>query len=418
MNSVLKGIDYLKNKLNIKRSRVLLRYRFYEQKACAPDLGISTPQGLEWLSTINGWCSKAVDNLADRLQFDGFDDDTFEFQSMFDQNNPDIFFDDAMLSALISSCCFVLVTRGAGKTPDAQQRIRFQIIDGSNATGIIDDYTKLLTEGYAVLDRDENDSVKSWAYCTPGRTEIYVADQPDKPIAVETFDSPYCALVPIIYRPDAKRQFGHSRISRACMDYAKSAMRTIKRSEIAAEFYSFPQKYATGLSDDAEMLNSWQASMSAMLTFTKDEDGERPTLGQFQAASFTPHLEQLKAIASMFAGETGLTLDDLGFVTSNPSSAEAIKAGHEGLRLTATKAQRCFSVGFKNVGYMGACIRDERAYLREKIFETKVLWKPTFEPDAQMLSAIGDGVLKLNQAFENGSGFIDEGRMRRLTGIE
>ena len=67
---------------------------------------------------------------------------------------------------------------------------------------------------------------------------------------------------------------------------------------------------------------------------------------------------------------------------------------------------------------MGACIRDEMAYLREELFETKVLWKPTFEPDAQMLSAIGDGVLKLNQAFENGSGFIDEGRMRRLTGIE
>ena len=128
--------------------------------------------------------------------------------------------------------------------------------------------------------------------------------------------------------------------------------------------------------------------MSALLTFTKDDNGDSPTLGQFQMASFTPHLEQLKAIASMFAGETGLTLDDLGFVTSNPSSAEAIKAGHESLRLTATKAQRCFSVGFKNVGYLGACIRDDMNYLREEIFETEALWKPTFEPDAAMLSAI------------------------------
>ena len=128
-----------------------------------------------------------------------------------------------------------------------------------------------------------------------------------------------------------------------------------------------------------------------------------------------PHVEQLKATASMFAGETGLTLDDLGFITSNPSSAEAIKAGHEGLRLVATKAQRCFGVGFKNVGYIGACIRDDFAYLREEVFETKALWKPTFEPDAAMLSAIGDGVLKLNQAME---GFVDEERMRRLTGIE
>ena len=406
----MKGIPYLQKKLDGKRNRVLLRYKFYEQKAFAPDLKISTPQGLEWLNNINGWCTKAVDNLADRLQFDGFGDDMFNFTEMFDQNNPDIFFDDAMLSALISSCSFVLVTRGT--ETQLGKRIRFQVIDGSNATGIIDDYTKLLTEGYAVLDRDDNDTVTRYAYCVPGETHIF---ENGEEIAVEKFSSGFCALVPIIYKPDAKRAFGHSRISRACMDYAKSAMRTIKRSEIAAEFYSFPQKYATGLSEDAEMLNTWQASMSALLTFTKDDNGDSPTLGQFQMASFTPHLEQLKAIASMFAGETGLTLDDLGFITSNPSSAEAIKAGHEGLRLAATKAQRCFGVGFKNVGYIGACIRDNEPYLREELFETKALWKPTFEPDAAMLSQIGDGVIKLNQAID---GFVDAEKMRRITGIE
>lgn len=411
----MKGVPYLKNKLENKRSRVLLRYKYYEQKQFAPDLGISTPKGLECFTAVNGWCSKAVDNLADRLQFDGWDHDNFNFQQMYDQNNPDILYDDAMLSALISSCCFVLVTRGGEN--QTGKLVRFQIIDGSNATGIIDDYTKLLTEGYAVLDRDDKGTVTRWAYCTPGKTMIYELGK-DEPVAVEEFKCNYCALVPIIYRPDAKRQFGHSRISRACMDYTKSAMRTIKRSEISAEFYSFPQKYATGLSQDAEQLDSWQASMSALLTFTKDDDGDKPTLGQFQMASFTPHLEQLKAIASMFAGETGLTLDDLGFATTNPSSAEAIKAGHESLRLTATKAQRCFSVGFKNVGYLGACIRDDTAYLREEVFETRALWKPTFEPDAAMLSAIGDGVLKLNQAMENGGSFIDAERMRRITGIE
>ena len=160
------------------------------------------------------------------------------------------------------------------------------------------------------------------------------------------------------------------------------------------------------------------ARFPRVLSFTKDSDGDSPTIGQFQTGSMAPHVEQIKAIASMFAGETGLTLDDLGFATTNPSSAEAIKAGHETLRLMATKAQRCFGVGFKNVGYIGACIRDNQDYLREELFETKVLWKPTFEPDAQMLSAIGDGVIKLNQAMIEDGGFINEERMRRLTGIE
>lgn len=410
----LKGVSYLQNKLNNKRSRVLLRYRYYEQKAIAPDLGISTPEGLEWLSTVNGWCSKAVDNLADRLQFDGFEHDEFNFQSLYDQNNPDILFDDAMLSALISSCAFVLITKGTENEVDGQ-RIRFQVIDGGNATGVIDDYTKLLTEGYAVLERDDNDGIVSYAYCVPGRTEIYKGKTL---IGVETFDSDFCALVPIIYKPDAKRQFGHSRISRACMDYAKSAMRTVKRMEISSEFYSFPQKYATGLAQDADDMEPWKAAMSAMITFSKDDEGGSPSIGQFQIGSMAPHVEQLKSIASMFAGETGLTLDDLGFATSNPSSAEAIKAGHETLRLMATKAQRCFGIGFKNVGYMGVCIRDNTNYRRETVLETKLLWKPTFEPDAAMLSAIGDGVLKLNQAMESGGSYIDEARMKRLTGIE
>ena len=409
----MKGITYLKKKLETKEKRCRIRYNYYEQKAVAPDLGISTPEGLEWLATVNGWCTKAVDNLADRLQFAGFENDNFNFKSMFNENNPDIFYDDAILSALITSCSFVLVTKG--EKVDDEQKIRFQVIDGRNATGIIDDYTKLLVEGYAVLERDENDNVISWAYCTPGRTEVYEKGK-DEPIAVETFPSnKFCALVPIIYKPDAKRLFGHSRITRACMDYAKSAMRTVKRMEISAEFYSFPQKYITGLSQDTEKMDKWQATMSALLTFTKDEDGDSPNVGQFSVGSMAPHVEQLKATASMFAGETGLTLDDLGFVTSNPSSAEAIKASHETLRLAATKAQRCFGVGFKNVGYIGACIRDDINYQREALFETKAEWKPTFEPDAAMLSLIGDGVLKLNQAMD---GYIDEDRMKRLTGIE
>ena len=409
----MKGIPYLKNKLTAKKTRVDLRYKYYEQKATAPDLGISTPEGLEWLALINGWCTKAVDNLADRLQFDGFEDDVFDFTTMFNQNNPDILYDDAILSALVTSCAFILVTRGE-EDAEGNRKIRFQVIDGGNATGIIDDYTKLLTEGYAVLDRDEKGNITREAYCTPGRTEIYESGSKD-PVAIETFNSRYCALVPIIYRPDAKRPFGHSRISRACMDYAKGAMRTLKRMEISAEFYSYPQKYVTGLSPDAEKMDKWKATMSAMMSFTKDEDGNSPNIGQFQAASMTPHIEQIKGYASMFAGETGLSLDDLGFVTSNPSSAESIKASHEGLRLTATKAQRCFGVGFKNVGYIGACIRDNVDYQREEVFKTKAIWKPTFEPDASMLSSIGDGVIKINQAIP---GFVDGYKMRKITGIE
>ena len=197
------------------------------------------------------------------------------------------------------------------------------------------------------------------------------------------------------------------------MSIQGSAIRTIKRSEISAEFYSFPQKYILGLSEDAE-LNSWKAAMSSLLAITKDKDGDIPKVGQFQQQSMQPHIEQLKMFAALFVGETGLTLDDLGFATENPSSVEAIKAAHEGLRLTARKAQRTMASGFLNVGYLFACLRDDFAYDRSQFYETIPVWEPLFEPDSSALSIIGDGAIKLNQAVP---GYFDKNNLSELTGI-
>lgn len=402
----LRGMEYLRIKLNLKSSRVKTRYQYYEMKNINVDFGISTPPDLSRWQSMLGWCAKAVDSLADRLQFREFRDDYFALNEIFRMNNPDTIFDSAILSALISSCCFVYIS------PDSDGYPRLQVIDGRNATGILDPITGLLTEGYAVLERDEMESPTLEAYFTPDSTVYY---RKGKPPETEPNPAPYPLLVPIINRPDAVRPFGHSRISRACMSIVGSALRTIKRSEIAAEFYSYPQKYVTGLSQDAEGIDKWKATMSSLISFTKDDDGDKPTLGQFSQQSMSPHVEQLRMFAALFAGETGLTMDDLGFVTDNPSSAEAIKAAHENLRLSARKAQRTFGSGFLNVGYLAACLRDNRPYLRRQLYLTTPIWEPIFEPDAATLSGIGDGAIKINQAVP---GFFGAENLRDLTGTK
>ena len=155
--------------------------------------------------------------------------------------------------------------------------------------------------------------------------------------------------------------------------------------------------------------------MSSLITFTKDEEGDSPSLGQFTQQSMTPHTDQLRMFAALFAGETGLTLDDLGFATENPSSAEAIKATHENLRLAARKAQRTFGSGLLNVGYLAACLRDGEPYYRNQIYQTRPVWEPIFEPDAAMLSLIGDGAIKINQAVP---GYFNKDNLRDQTGID
>lgn len=404
MTNEIYGIDYLRRRLANKQTRVLLRYKYYEMKNNAQDFSSLAPEKFKGLKETVGWCAKAVDSLADRLQFDEFQNDEFDLSEIFLSNNQDILIDSAVLSALISACSFVYIREDNGYP-------RLQVIDGSNATGIIDPVTNLLTEGYAVLERDSMGVVKTEAYFMAGMTEIY-----SHGVLVQRIPNaaPYALLVPIIYRPDAKRPFGHSRISRACIAYTQTALRTIKRSEVSAEFYSFPQKYVLGLSEDAEF-NNRLATISSFLNFTKDGDGDHPIVGQFQQQSMTPYTEQLRTLASLFAGETGLTLDDLGFATENPSSAEAIKAGHENLRLTARKAQRTFGTGLLNVGYLAVCIRDRYAYQRDAFRDTKVAWLPIFEPDAAALSGVGDAILKINQAVPD---YLGARNIKALTGME
>lgn len=400
------GIAYLERKLLLKKMYVDLRYRYYDMKNLTFDFGISTPPELRGFNSVLGWNAKGVDSLADRLTLYGFTDDVFDFETIYSMNNRDVLIDSAILSALIGSCSFIYISENENGFP------RLQVIDGANATGIIDDTTQLLNEGYAVLERDEYGAITKSAYFTKEYTAYY---ENGELVDWRENKTSYPLLVPIIFKPDAKRPFGHSRISRACMSYTQGAARTIKRSEISAEFYSFPQKYVQGLDDNAQLLEKWSAAMSALMQFSLNADGtDHVKVGQFTQESMSPHVDQLKMFASLFAGEVGLTLDDLGFPQSNPSSYEAIKASHENLRLTATRAQTSFSTGLMNAGYLAACIRDNFKYTRDQIRFTKAIWLPAFRADVSTLGGIGDAIQKIGSVMPD---YITEEKLLQLTGI-
>lgn len=402
-----KGIEYLRKKLMKHKTRVDLRYKEYDMKRHSSAFGITIPPEIRnRYRSVLGWSAKGVDSLADRLVFREFLNDDFEVTEIFEQNNPDIFFDSVVLSALIASCAFVYISKGD------ETEVRLQVIEASDATGVIDPITGLLTEGYAVLSRDENGKAELEAHFLPYRTDFYQQRKHQTSIASEVA---YPLLVPVIHRADANRPFGHSRITRSGMYYQQYAKRTLERADVTAEFYSFPQKYVVGTDSGSEPLDGWKATIATMLEFTKGEEGDVPKLGQFTTPSMAPFTEQLKTAAAGFAGEMGLTLDDLGFVSDNPSSVEAIKASHENLRLAGRKAQRSLGAGLLNVAYLSACLRDDYSYLRSQFVLTKPKWEPLFEADANMLTMIGDGAIKLNQAIP---GYITGETIRDLTGIE
>lgn len=400
------GIQFLKDRLTKKRIRIRTRYLFYEMKNATFDFGISSPPELRWWNSCVGWCAKGVDALADRLDFYGFKDDVFALNEIYSANNKDVLFPSGILGALIASCSFIYVSEDETGFP------RLQIVNADDATGIINSSTGLLNEGYAVLERNAAKQPVMEAYFTHEGTYYY---QNGKLVDAREYRIKEPLLVPLIFRPDAKRPFGHSRISRACMSYVNSAIRTIKRSEISAEFFSFPQKWVTGVDADAEKIDKWSAAMSALMKFTLNEDGQdHVKLGQFSQQSMTPHVDQFKMFASLFAGEVGLTLDDLGFQQSNPSSYDAIKASHENLRLTAKAAHKSFNVGILNAGYLAACIRDNYDYTRQQITVTTPMWLPPFQADVSMLGSIGDAIQKINSSLPD---YLTEEKILEMTGI-
>ena len=405
------NLDYLKRKLALKQVRVKLRYDYYEQKQHRQEERIMPPWLKGMYESTVGWCGKAVDELSDRLVFLGFDENTDIYGTMdiFSNNNPDVFFDSAIQEALIGSCAFAHVSHG----DNGELMPKLSLLTAMDATGIIDEQTYLLKEGYAILDRDKDHRPLVEAYFTPGHTEYHFIKE--NKIVIEESECRYPMLVPIVYKPTAKRPFGHSRISRSCMYLQQLAENTLRRAEVSGEFYSFPQKYVVGTDPELDPMDAWKASISAMLRFDKDADGDKPQVGQFSQQSMQPYTDQLRTAASMFAGETGLTLEDLGFVSDNPSSADAIKAAHDSLRVIARKAQRNFASAFANVGYVGACVRDNQPYSRSMVTDMKAKWMPIFEPDASMISTVGDAAIKVNQAVP---GFFNFENLTELTGLE
>lgn len=405
----LYGKDYLKNKLRCRKSRCDLRYKFYEQKNTVIDPNEALPGKLRQVRNVLGWCSKAVDSLADRLSVGEFVNDRLMMGDLYKQNNPDVLFDSAMRSALITSCSFLYVFKGE----DELTKIR--VIDGRRATGTIDDQTGMMYEGYAVLAANDKGDPLLEAYYTPEKVEYYDHEHDEQPFKVVAMpnDMQYCSLIPIIYKPDSKRPFGHSRISRAAMSTVRSAIMNLHNSEIAAQFYAYPQKYVLGLSEDFE-IDKWQASISSMFMTTRDSKGDVPVVGAFPSASMTPYTDMMRMYAQEFAGETGLTIDDLGFSSDNPSSADAIKAGHDQLRLMGRSAQKTFGSGFINAGYMAACINADKSLTRTEAVETEILWHPMFEADASMIASLGDAVYKINQIVP---GYFDETKLKYIIGI-
>src|SRR5699024_4047749 len=107
------------------------------------------------------------------------------------------------------------------------------------------------------------------------------------------------------------------------------------RTEVAAEFYSAPQRVLLGSDEsafrnqDGSIKTAWQAILGRVWAVPDDDGAATPRadIKEFTQASQQPHVDQLRAWAQLFAGETSIPLSSLGISgDANPTSSDAYAA--------------------------------------------------------------------------------------------
>lgn len=389
-----------------KLRRNLLRGQYYDQHNVLKDLQIAIPPHLTDLELVLGWPSKAVDVLSRRCKLDGFvvpgiEDDPFGVKQLWRDNDMHIELPQTITSALVHSCAFLTVTKG--DTTAGEPEVLLSSHSALYASGLWDARRRRLKAALTITDMDDIGRVTGWALFLPGRT--ITASFVDTRWEVDRFEHSLGRLpVEVIpYKPRLDRPFGCSRISRSVMGLADSALRTLFRMEVHAEFFSSPQRYAMGADEsmfvdaDGEPLNQWDAILGRVWAAGRDPDtGEVPQLGQFAQASPQPHTEQLRSLAAMFCSETSLPLNALGIVQDNPSSAEAIEAAERDLIGAARDATDVFGPRIARAMATAVQIRDNLDAPPPELSRLDTLWR---DPEEPMRSAAGDFLIKVVQAM-------------------
>lgn len=398
-----KQVDFLLDRLRKKSVNVRIKYQYYNAENSYVDFGISVPVKMMNSKPGIGWASRAVNTLSDRVVFDGFANDTFGINELFDEINAKRVLNKAKKDAHIAGVSFVAIS----ETPNGVALIPFT---ASEATGVVDDNTGLLSYGLAVLSWTGDDALaqssvsepKDYVVFTPEATTIYKNKKIDSITKNPTGRTMLHALT---HGATASQPLGRSRITKTVRRIVQEVARVKRRYEIAGEFYSTPQRYVLGTEQDftQEQKNKLDSTIGKAWVFSKDDDGDKPEIGQLAQMSINQFEDNKKGLARDFCAETALTLRNLGYETANPTSVESLSAMSDDLLLEARASQDEMGEQIKQIAISIRLTLNKSDKVPEDLENIKAAWRPIFQVD---VGAAGDAVYKLIQAMPELAGSV------------
>lgn len=384
-----------------KLTRNMLRDRYYEMKQKPQDLGLSIPPHLKNLEQVIGWSAKAVDSLANRSQFDGFvcdDESTLAtLQNVVSFNNLKRKYRKAVRSELKHACSFVTVTSSY------DGRALINVYPATAASALWSDYLGRVSAGLVVVDRDNTtrgNGKPTWVEVFTDDAIIEIRRIANKWFAEYNYHSMgRCLMEALVHNATLDRPMGTSRITRSVMNICDSAMRASVRSEISAEFFTSPQKYLLGADKEAlDGLSKWDAYIGNIFAVSKDKTGDTPQFGQLSQGTMQPHVDYMRSLAARFSGETNVPISELGIVSDNPSSAEAIYASKEALVIDAQNLNSDNGEALQRVAQMALAVENgtDLATVQNTTLNLQTKFK---NPAIPSLVSQADAIVKAVSAF-------------------
>jgi hypothetical protein len=350
------------------------------------------------LHTTVGWPRVAVDALDMRLHVDGFrfpgsQDTDADLDDIWLENDLDAEHSLAHLDALVFGRAFVCV----GSPPDPGDAPLITVESPLDIAVEWDARTRSMT---AALRMFGPANARMATLYLPNET-VSLA-QGTNGWSVEERDQHRlgrCLITRITNRPRSFQRHGASEITPEIMSLTDAACRTLLGLAVAGEFYSAPQRYVLGAAEssfqDAQgnVKSAWETYLGRVLALERDEDGQLPSVGQFNAYNPAVYTEVLASYAQRMSSLTGLPPHILGFATANPTSADAIRSAEMELTRRADAKTVLFGKGWRDAMRLALMVRDGSEPADAS--RLSAVWASTATPT---IGATTDAVFKQIQA--------------------
>ena len=408
----IKKLQKLLEVYNLHLSGNAKKNKYYEGNISvnSVNLGIALPDGLSKLEIGCSWGAKAVDVLAARSMFDGFvglnGEEIAELDEITVNNDLVAEYAKACRDELKFGCTFATLSA------DEQIKTKIRFHSPQTAAGLWNGEKGRIDCGFAIIDAAPDEfneldwspslinyytDMAVWVIFRHQNGNWYAEEHPHK------MGRPL--MEPLIWNATSNKPFGRSRIKEPVRRLIDGYVRTLANATIGLEFSTAPQKYLLGLSDEQFELviqNKFkQYTGNILAATTNPETGEKPTFGQLQQGTLSPHVEMIRVLATQFSAATGLTVTDTGVVNdANPTSSDAILAQSQTLICMAEQLNIGNGNSLRNIALMALAIANNVRMdeLSENQLEVAAHFKNPAMPSVAMTA---DAAIKIASAREN-----------------